>query len=286
MAQCISPFYKKDTGMSFPCGKCYPCKQRRVSGWSFRLMEEAKRSDSALFLTLTYSNETVPLTKNGYMTLRKKDLQGFIKRLRVIFERRMQKKFGVTRQIFYKKYKQYFPPIKYYSCGEYGEKTKRPHYHLIIFNAEYQDIELAWSNGEIHYGYLSPASAAYTLKYISKDSMYHHSNDDRIKEFSLMSKKLGDNYLTPEKIKWHKQGKTERFCITIVGGKKIAIPRYYKQKIWNAPELQLLGAQIADQADKNYAGKTNQQKLAIDKNSEDFRKYYAHINKDTRTTSI
>ena len=27
-------------------------------------------------------------------------------------------------------------PLKYYAVGEYGGQTKRPHYHIVIFNAD------------------------------------------------------------------------------------------------------------------------------------------------------
>ena len=52
--------------------------KRRTSGWSFRLVKEGERSNSALFVTLTYDTAFVPITKNGYMTLDKKDLQKFL----------------------------------------------------------------------------------------------------------------------------------------------------------------------------------------------------------------
>ena len=74
----------KKTGevMHLPCGRCYPCTMRRVSGWSFRLVQEDKRAYSSSFLTLTYNTKHVPLSKKGFMTLRKTDLQSFFKRLR------------------------------------------------------------------------------------------------------------------------------------------------------------------------------------------------------------
>jgi len=48
------------------------------------------------------------------------------------------------------------------------------------------------------------ASVAYTMKYIDKPSKPRiHSRDDRARQFPLMSKKLGENYLTDEIIKYH-----------------------------------------------------------------------------------
>ena len=84
MAQCISPFMLKDTitGVQVPCGKCPQCRSNRASAWSFRLMQEDKRSLSSLFVTLTYNTDHVPILKSGYMSLNKGDLQKFFKRLR------------------------------------------------------------------------------------------------------------------------------------------------------------------------------------------------------------
>jgi hypothetical protein len=89
--------------------------------------------------------------------------------------------------------------IKYYLCGEYGTNTMRPHYHMLIFNAEENTIAEQWQYGtDTHFGQIQGASVGYTLKYIDKNKKIPlHINDDRVPEFSLMSKKLGDNYLTP-----------------------------------------------------------------------------------------
>lgn len=203
--------------MSLPCSKCPNCKKRRASSWSFRLIKESEKSTSALFVTLTYDTRYVPITKNGFMSLLKTDVQKFMKRLR----KRSSEK------------------LKYYACGEYGSKTMRPHYHLILFNASVLDIEHAWALddkkiGEIYVGKVSDASVGYTLKYISKDGKIPlFPGDDRLPEFSLMSKGLGKNYLTKEMIEWHHNNLTERVFVPLKDGKKIAMPRYFKDKIYD-----------------------------------------------------
>lgn len=218
---CITPFVKKDkiAGVSqqFPCGKCPPCKKRRVSGWSWRLRKESERSQTSLFVTLTYDTNFVPISDKLFMTLSKDDLQKFFKRLRKFYPRNT---------------------IKYYAVGEYGGRTNRPHYHLILFNAQHGDVMKAWSLGSkaighVHFGQVNGASIGYTLKYMSKEGKIPmHRNDDRLPEFALMSKGLGANYMTPDMIKWHKADLLNRMYVSIEGGKKIAMPRYYKDKIY------------------------------------------------------
>ncbi len=194
--------------------------KRRTSGWSFRLVKEGMVSNAALFVTLTYDNIHVPITKRGFLTLNKKDLQDYFKRLR-----KLQK-----------------VKIKYFVCGEYGERTLRPHYHLIIFNAHTENVFKAWrlkskDIGSIYIGNVSEASIGYTLKYMQKPGKIPiHKNDDRQKEFQLMSKGLGKAYLTEKMIQWHKEDIENRMYVPMKDGKKIAMPRYYKDKIYNERE--------------------------------------------------
>jgi len=219
MAECLTPFFVKDKHTSdeipVPCGRCPVCSARRVSAWSFRLMKEEERSSSSFFITLTYDTTHVPISKNGFMTLKKKDLQDYFKRLRKLNEEK----------------------IKYYAVGEYGGKTQRPHYHIILFNAKLETVLKAWSLkskflGEYHVGNITEASVGYTLKYINKEKKIPmHRNDDRQKEFSLMSKKMGLNYLTEKIIKWHKADIGNRMYCNLKDGKKIAMPKYFKEKL-------------------------------------------------------
>jgi len=224
---CLTPFAKKSKEGDydyFPCGKCPPCLKRRVSGWSFRLMQEGKRSASAWFVTLTYNSDNLQFSNKGFKNLYKKDLQDFFKRLR----KRMPD-----------------VPIKYYAVGEYGTINMRPHYHAIMFNVDPHAVQMAWSKngksmGDLHFGDVNGATIGYTLKYMSKPSKIPlHKNDDRTKEFSLMSKGLGENYITVTTNRWHTRSLLNRMYLN-VDGKKIAMPRYYKDRLYTETERQTI----------------------------------------------
>lgn len=175
-------------------------------------MQEEKVATSSHFITLTYDTKYVPISANGYMELCKRDLQLFFKRLRKISEGNST------------------IPIKYYAVGEYGGKTKRPHYHIILFNAELDNIQPAWSRGHIYYGKVSGASVGYTLKYMMKHKK--NRNPPGLQpEFAIMSKGLGVAYLE-SMANWHAEHITERMFCTLEGGQKIAMPRYYKDKLY------------------------------------------------------
>lgn len=221
---CISVLTLKD-GSKVPCSKCPECKSRRVSAWSLRLVNQGNFADTAHFITLTYGegedeDGCYPRrTSNGFKTISKRDVQLFVKRLRFL-----QSKSGGL-------------PIKYYFAGEYGSRTARPHYHAIIFNADVNNFTTAWNLGHVHIGTVSEASIGYCLKYISKGrTVPRHSRDDRQSEFSLMSKGLGAAYLTAAKLRWHKFDVVNRVYAVIEDGKKVSLPRYYKDRIYTDQE--------------------------------------------------
>lgn len=209
--------------------------RRRVSGWAFRLQKHSEQSNSAHFVTLTYNDENIKKTKNGFETLVKKDLQDFFKRLRKLTKQK----------------------ISYYAVGEYGDTGERPHYHIILFNANPKIVENAWSLnninlGNIHFGDVGDASIGYTLKYINKHKKIPQFNgDDRQKEFSLMSKGLGAAYITEAMKNWHTKGNIEnKVYLPLKDGKKAAMPRYYKDKLYDKGQKFRIGVFMRAESQK------------------------------------
>lgn len=204
-----------------PCGKCVVCLRRRAGGWMFRLTKEWEQSTSAYFVTLTYDDENIPTTTNDLQTLQKSDLQKFFKRLRHHTRRK----------------------IRYYACGEYGSKTHRPHYHAIIFDLPvnwcraYDILVSAWTAGLIDLQRCSHGSIGYVTGYVIKGQKEDFTDyntgeiDDRQPEFSVMSKKLGANYLTPAKINYHKRNLIS--TLPLGSGGILSMPRYYMDKIFD-----------------------------------------------------
>lgn len=75
-------------------------------------MLEAAMQEDNCFVTLTYTDKTLPRTTGGLPNLNPRDLQLWLKRLR--------------------KAMQPFR-LRFYGVGEYGGKTERPHYHVMLF---------------------------------------------------------------------------------------------------------------------------------------------------------
>lgn len=194
---------------------------------------------------MTVDADHMVMTKRNYMTVDKREIQLFFKKLR----KAHVKKYGKSE-------------IKYYAVAEYGGQFMRPHYHVLIFNCDLtlmydkKDIQLLklskfdgkvevrlkqWENGHTTVGTITGASVGYSFKYLSKPCRVpQHKNDDRLREFALMSKGLGKSYV--EKFKsWHHADKYNRMYCNADQGKKIAMPRYYKQKIYDDQTRKLIG---------------------------------------------
>lgn len=109
-----------------------------------RCQLELQSHRTACWATLTYDEAHLPIT------LQKDDLSGFVKRLRA--------RMGERR-------------FRFFGCGEYGEKRKRPHYHVILFGlgqSDEREIEAAWGQGIVQVDRLEPAAVAYVAGYTAK----------------------------------------------------------------------------------------------------------------------
>lgn len=205
------------------CGRCVPCLRKKQIDWCFRLNKELNASESACFLTLTYDDESCPWAEGGFSLLRE-DFQKFMKRLR--------KHAKSTK-------------IKYYACGEYGDKTERPHYHAIVFNLPRpfdKYIKKAWKLGHIHVGTVTEASIFYTTKYalkgLRRKNAWDYDERGREPEFQLMSNGLGVGYVKDQIVDYLKENGTK--LLTVQGGAKKKLPRYYIDKMFTDPEEKML----------------------------------------------
>lgn len=168
---------------NFPCGQCMNCRINNKRVWTSRILLEALFYRCSLFVTLTYSdqeNSWLPITETGRPTLNPEHLKRFIRRLR--------------------KKTKHISPVRYFGVGEYGEKTERPHYHIMLFGAgpEFEPfIHKAWrdSDGEplgfVTVGLFNADRAAYIAGYTTKKMTQPGDRrlGDRYPEFARMSTK-------------------------------------------------------------------------------------------------
>jgi len=177
-----------DQPMQLPCGRCIGCKLQKSKDWALRCYHEAQLNDTGLnncYITLTYRDADLP--ENG--CLKKSDFQKFIKRLR-----------NNTKQ-----------KIRYFMCGEYGDKTNRPHYHALLFGYKFPDakfwterkgnriykseiLETTWKHGHTELSGVTYKSAAYVARYILKKQNSCDATQDR---YCIYDKETGEVTLRP-----------------------------------------------------------------------------------------
>ena len=230
---CANSIRLKDVEFRVPCGKCLPCQKKRRSEWSLRLEHEYLFSDSAFFITLTYNDVHIPRTKEGYQTLFKRDLQLYIKRLRnehaknlKIYSKELNTKVSAK-------------GLRYYAVGEYGHKTRRPHYHLILFNYDIKNLApltSKWSKGFVDVGTVNASSINYVTKYMFKQ--FNRKTDKRTPPFSLMSKKpiIGYDYIINYGVHH-----IESECLEVrdMNGRVRRLPKAYLRRLFTNKEDRL-----------------------------------------------
>lgn len=142
----------EESGISMPCGKCVHCQISKRKDMTTRLSNEMFfYGDSCCFITLTYNDENIPTTsyasiktdgkiverginKAPVQTLLPADVQKFLKRLRRHLEyipKSLRRRVGRDHVDH---------SIRYFCVGEYGGKTARPHYHILIFGWKPSDL--------------------------------------------------------------------------------------------------------------------------------------------------
>lgn len=190
-----------------PCMNCEGCYADASRMWSVRMYHESKLHERSCFITLTYGDDKLP--EDGMVN--KKHMQDFIKRLR----------------------KHSKETLRYFACGEYGEETRRPHYHAIIFGEDFIGgayrynpddpsgmhynpvLERIWGQGIATVCPVNYSVCSYTAGYVAKK----YGNKDE--GFHLMSKNLGEGWLDD----YYEQ--LQRTGIVVIEGNEVPIPKQY-----------------------------------------------------------
>lgn len=163
---CKNPYIKD--AVPFGCGQCMPCRINKRRLWTHRLMLESMMHKDSAFITLTYNNDNLPINNS----LIPADLQKWQKNLRYHAD----------------------IPLRFFSVGEYGDKTHRPHYHAAVFgfpscsNGRHDcpctscaTLRASWDKGFVYNGTLTKDSAQYIAGYVTKKMT--NKNDPKVQEW-------------------------------------------------------------------------------------------------------
>lgn len=140
------------------CGQCLGCRLAWIDEWKLRATHEAMFHESSCMVTLTYAPENFPASQ----AQAERDVVLFVKRLRQHFKHVVIKTSGVF---------------------ELGEKSDRPHFHIICFGLRPNRSKLKergygggaiwicdkltelWGKGHVTWIDFAPAVAGYVFGY-------------------------------------------------------------------------------------------------------------------------
>ena len=211
------------------CGQCIECRLAYSREWAIRITHEQMMHEKSCMLNLTYDDDHLPL--HGQLV--KADLQKFFKRMR---------KSG---------YK-----FRYVASGEYGDASRRPHFHIALFGQDFDHdrVRFGSSNGDSTYisktvsrhwhqgnhliGTLNFESAAYIARYILKKikasdklsplPLHINQLDGEIifpnPEFLIMSKGISKGWFND----YFMSDVFPTASVLTVQGSRAPVPRYYK----------------------------------------------------------
>lgn len=243
-----------DRFVDIPCQKCMECRLERSRQWAVRCMHEAATHDHNSFITLTYRPEDLP--KAGTLVL--KHWQKFMMDLRALVQVRSDRNESDERKA--RRAKVLTNPgkgIRYFHCGEYGEKGDRPHYHAIMFNCDFGDkdhrterggfsyyrspiLAELWGRGNVLVTDVSFETAAYVARYCTKKisgdagwydkkGVYHFGASEhygvRRPEYATMSRRpgLGREWFDLFHEDWFERD------FLVIREKKMKIPQAYNR---------------------------------------------------------
>jgi len=243
------------------CGKCLECVKKKSREWQVRLLEEVRHNKSGNFVTLTFSNEEYTKLAEEIQNLKGYELDNEIARLAI---RRFLERWR-------KKHKK---SVRHWLVTELGHNgTENIHLHGILFTEHSEDIEKIWKYGYVwnskkKNGYVSEKTVNYITKYLRKQDQKHKEYLPRM----FTSAGIGKGYIDRNDIKNNKyKGADTDETYRTRTGHKIAMPIYYRNKIYSEEEREKLWIDKLDKQTRYVDGK----EIDISKNED---KYYKALN--------
>lgn len=226
------------------CGNCMECRKQIANGWLVRLSEEIRHRKDGRFITLTFSDNKL------------REVCGMIKNIETLkgYERDNEIAVRAVRLFTERWRKKYKRTIRHWLVTELGhEGTENIHLHGIVWTDKpLEEVERIWQYGFVWKGqsmhgkmvnYVTQRTVNYITKYITKvdtDHMYYRSR-------TLASKGIGASYLdTIDKKRNEFNGFETNEQYKTTTGHKMALPTYYRNKIYDEEERRALWLQKLD----------------------------------------
>lgn len=215
------------------CGKCIECMKQKKNAWQVRMLEELKDNKNGVFVTMTFSNESIlELLKDVKFNNTKKDIENETVTLGV-------RRFLERWRKLHKK------SVRHWLVTELGhEGFERIHIHGIIWTDYSKDIERIWKYGHVWIGdYVNEKTINYIVKYINKIDEKHKGYVPKV----LCSKGIGSGYMNRfNSNKNIYNGKETKEFYKTSNGEKMALPKYYRNKMYSDDQREKLWLNLLD----------------------------------------
>ena len=219
------------------CGKCMECKKQKSVEWQVRLHEEIRESKNGKFVTMTFTDKALVELQSELKMYKGYELENQTATLAVRrFLERWRKKNKVS--------------VRHWLVTELGQKeSERIHIHGILWTDEdKEEIEEKWKYGNVWIGeYVNNKTINYIVKYINKVDEKHKEYKSKI----LTSKGIGSGYMrrTDSENNRYRGKKTDETYRTREGA-KLALPIYYRNKIYSDEEKEKLWIMKLDKGER------------------------------------
>jgi len=243
----IPPICDDERKLKVPvgCGLCIECRKQKANNWRIRIAEELKENGDAMFVTFSFSNESIEHLENEWRRIEKSEpdandvatlgMRRFLERIRKLTGK----------------------SIKHIAFTELGqENTERIHLHAIFWDIKKYMVKNKWglnhsptltekwSYGNCYYGdYCNEKTANYIVKYILKTDPKHNEFIPKV----LCSKGIGKRYIGTINAKNNEYNGTEtREYYRFNNGAKGQLPIYYRNKIYTEEQRDNLWTNLLD----------------------------------------
>lgn len=235
------------------CTKCMECKKAKAREWQVRLGEEIRADNKCEFVTLTFSNEEYKKLNNRIND----EIKGYDRDNEIA---------TLATRLFLERWRaKHKKSVKHWLVTELGHNgTENIHIHGLIWSQDKKEIEKTWGYGYVFTGeWVNEQTVNYIIKYIMKTDKDHENFKSKI----LTSKGIGSSYFKRLDSKINKYNKEEtKEYYTTKKGLKLALPIYYRNKIYSEKEREKLWLKKLDE-NIRYVDKT---KINIEKNPEEY----------------
>lgn len=224
------------------CGKCMECMKQKANGWRTRLLEEVREDKTGVFVTWSFNDES---------------LEKLAKKTKGIWGYEQDNEIAkVAMRYYWENWRSATgKSVKHWCVTEIGGRfTERIHVHGIVWTNNVELIKKKWKYGNVYLGeYVNESTCHYIVKYLHKTDEKHKEYISRI----FTSSGIGKGYTERRDSNRNKyQGERTNQTYKSREGKVMALPSYYRRKMYTDEEREQMWMEMLDKGEKWVDGRS------------------------------